>query len=137
MPPKVTPGRAVAVSPVALRMPAGAVIFGSNVSIWLGPPCRNRKMTDLSATSRRRLRGPRLAQQARQRQAAQGETADLEKRPPVETPIAVVDGQHLHAPFRIECATVTNIPRSLPRITAAINPPGEQFPPPASELLGL
>src|SRR5207302_3746981 len=45
-------GSLVATSPVALRMPMGAVILGSNVSVWLGPPCRNRKMTDLSVTSR-------------------------------------------------------------------------------------
>src|SRR6185437_4005293 len=25
---------------------AGAVILGSHVSVWLGPPCRKRKMTD-------------------------------------------------------------------------------------------
>ena len=29
----------------------GAVILGSNVSIWLGPPCRKRKMTDLSVSN--------------------------------------------------------------------------------------
>ena len=44
--PNVTPGSAVAISPVALRLPIGAVILGSNVSIWLGPPCRKRKTTD-------------------------------------------------------------------------------------------
>src|SRR5262245_43715348 len=44
--PKVMPGRLVFTSPVELRISAGAVIFGSNVSNWLGPPCMNRKMTD-------------------------------------------------------------------------------------------
>jgi catechol 2,3-dioxygenase-like lactoylglutathione lyase family enzyme len=29
-----------------------SVIFGSNVSIWLGPPCMNRKITDLSVIGR-------------------------------------------------------------------------------------
>ncbi len=48
--PNVTPGIAVLVSPVALRTSAGAVIFGSNVSNWLGPPWRNRNTTDLSVT---------------------------------------------------------------------------------------
>ncbi len=48
----MTPGSAVGISPVALRMPSGADIFGSNVSTWLGPPCRNRKMTDLSVNGR-------------------------------------------------------------------------------------
>src|SRR5436190_9597370 len=40
----------VLISPVALRISAGAVIFGSNVSYWLGPPCRNRNTTALSVT---------------------------------------------------------------------------------------
>jgi hypothetical protein len=38
VPPKATPGRAVRTSPVTLRMFDGAVILGTNVSIWLGPP---------------------------------------------------------------------------------------------------
>src|SRR5215472_5778632 len=50
VPPKVTPGRAVFVAPVVLRIPSGAVILGSNVSNWLGPPCMNNRMTDLSWT---------------------------------------------------------------------------------------
>src|SRR5262245_50710831 len=50
--PKVTPGRAVLISPVALRVPTGADILGSNVSVWLGPPCRKRKMTERSWTGR-------------------------------------------------------------------------------------
>jgi hypothetical protein len=50
LPPKVTPGSRVFISPVALRMPSGADIFGSKVSIWLGPPCRKRKMTEQSRT---------------------------------------------------------------------------------------
>ena len=41
------PGTLVGTSPVALRIPSGAVIFGSNVSNWLGPPWRNKKITDL------------------------------------------------------------------------------------------
>ena len=41
-------GSFVGTSPVELRISAGALIFGSNVSVWLGPPCRKRKMTDLS-----------------------------------------------------------------------------------------
>src|SRR5438034_8619687 len=48
--PKVTPGILVGISPVALRISAGADIFGSNVSNWLGPPWRNRKTTALSVT---------------------------------------------------------------------------------------
>src|SRR5262245_26213184 len=48
--PNVTPGMAVLISPVAERISAGAVIFGSNVSYWLGPPCRKRNTTDLSVT---------------------------------------------------------------------------------------
>ena len=48
---RLRPGRLVATSPVALRMPSGRSIFGSNVSNWLGPPCRNRKMTDLPVNS--------------------------------------------------------------------------------------
>src|SRR5262249_43687176 len=46
--PNVTPGIVVLISPVALRISAGAVIFGSKVSNWLGPPCRKRKTTALS-----------------------------------------------------------------------------------------
>src|SRR5436190_2018068 len=48
--PKVTPGIAVLISPVALRISAGAVILGSNVSNWLGPPWQKRNTTDLSVT---------------------------------------------------------------------------------------
>jgi hypothetical protein len=50
--PKVMPGMDVATSPVTLRIPSGAVILGSKVSIWLGPPCIIRKMTDLPVTGR-------------------------------------------------------------------------------------
>lgn len=50
VPPNVTPGMEVFSSPVAERISAGAVIFGSNVSIWLGPPWRKRKITDLSVS---------------------------------------------------------------------------------------
>ena len=51
VPPKVTPGIVVATSPVALRTPSGRSIFGSNVSIWLGPPCRKRKITDFPVST--------------------------------------------------------------------------------------
>src|SRR5471030_558886 len=54
VPPKVTPGMRVCTSPVALRVLAGAPIFGSNDSIWLGPPCRNRKITERSLSTGRR-----------------------------------------------------------------------------------
>ena len=50
--PNVTPGMLVAISPVADRMSAGADILGSKVSNWLGPPCRNRKMTDRPVSKR-------------------------------------------------------------------------------------
>src|SRR5438034_7311017 len=52
VPPNVIPGVLVATSPVALRTSAGACILGSKVSIWLGPPCMNRKMTALSVSNR-------------------------------------------------------------------------------------
>ena len=58
VPPNVTPGSVVSISPVTLRMPAGASILGSNVSVWLGPPCRNRKMTLLPVTGRSRSFAP-------------------------------------------------------------------------------
>ena len=50
--PKVIPGRDVAICPVTLRTPSGAVILGSNVSVWLGPPCIITKMTDLPVVAR-------------------------------------------------------------------------------------
>ena len=37
--PNVMPGIEVGISPVTERIPAGALIFGSNVSYWDGPPC--------------------------------------------------------------------------------------------------
>lgn len=45
--PNHTPGRLVSIAPRTVRIPSGASGFGSNVSNWLGPPCWNRKMTDL------------------------------------------------------------------------------------------
>src|SRR5262249_30176956 len=42
----------VATSPVALRTSTGADILGSNVSIWLGPPCIKRRTTALSVSGR-------------------------------------------------------------------------------------
>ena len=47
VPPKVTPGSLVAVSPNMLRYSTGAVIFGSNVSTCVGPPLSQIQMTDL------------------------------------------------------------------------------------------
>src|SRR5262245_56805056 len=44
------PGNVVSISPVVLRTPSRAVILGSNVSNWLGPPCWNRKITDRSVS---------------------------------------------------------------------------------------
>src|SRR5579862_1389257 len=44
--PYVTPGSDVWTSPVTLRIPDGAPILGSNVSVWGGPPCMNRNTTD-------------------------------------------------------------------------------------------
>ena len=67
---------AVVISPVALRISAGASIFGSNVSNWVGPPCRNRKMTLRSASGRRRGRG---REPGGQRQAAERQAADAEE----------------------------------------------------------
>ena len=49
--PKLTPGIEVFTAPVTLRRGSGASMFGSKVSIWLGPPHRNRKTTDLSRTN--------------------------------------------------------------------------------------
>ena len=48
VPPNVTPGIVVLISPVALRISRAASIFGSKVSNCDGPPCMKRKITDLS-----------------------------------------------------------------------------------------
>ena len=44
-------GSRVGISPVMLRISAGASIFGSKVSNWLGPPCMKRKITARSLTN--------------------------------------------------------------------------------------
>ncbi|GIT77698.1 MAG: hypothetical protein Ct9H300mP32_0800 [Verrucomicrobiota bacterium] len=46
--PNVIPGIVVGISPVIERMPAGALILGSNVSYCDGPPCWNKNTTHLS-----------------------------------------------------------------------------------------
>ena len=66
--------------------------LGSNVSRWLGPPAMNRKMTDLAlagrcgglAASGFAVAGPRLllAQQRRQRQAAEAAEGVAQKGTP-------------------------------------------------------
>src|SRR5262249_10561382 len=48
--PKSTPGIGVRTVSVTVRMPSGASGLGSKVSNWLGPPCWNRKITDLPLT---------------------------------------------------------------------------------------
>src|SRR5262245_15381051 len=63
--PKVIPGIAVGISPVTLRTPAGASILGSNVSIWPGLPCWQRKMTLLPVTGRAAALAPRACAASR------------------------------------------------------------------------
>src|SRR5438067_3370202 len=47
LPPSSTPGSTVFTDPVTLRYSAGADIFGSNVSTWVGPPPSHSQTTDV------------------------------------------------------------------------------------------
>ncbi len=68
--PNCTPGNAVSMAPTTLRNSAGASIFGSKVSMCVGPPPSQIQTTEVSLTrlSRAGRAGP-LAQQPGQSQA--------------------------------------------------------------------
>ena len=83
----------VCAMPVTVRMPSGASGLGSNVSNWLGPPCWNRKMTDLPVTRPGRCSAP-AGQQRRQRQPAQAQGADGEEAAAAEAGRRVGEGEH-------------------------------------------
>ena len=87
-------GQAVAISPVALRMPSGADILGSNVSNWLGPPCRNRKMTDLSLSGLLASAAGAGRQEMGQREAAQSQGADPQEIAAIAAGGPIVEGEH-------------------------------------------
>ena len=96
--PKVTPGIRVAISPVALRIPSGAVIFGSNVSIWLGPAVQEQEDDRLAREQAGQALGlcPQRGQVG-QRQppgADRGRAADPEERRAGVRTVAVDEGEH-------------------------------------------
>ena len=79
--------------------PRASAIFGSNVSNWLGPPWRNRKMTDLPVSSPGSLVGP--GSQGREVRQGQARRPDRDRprrsggtSPAAAVPVVVEEGEH-------------------------------------------
>ena len=112
------PSTFVSMAPNSPRMLEGASGFGSQMSMWLGPPWRKSRMTDLALPKplppakavHRRGGGVRVAERQglAEGDAEDAERADAEELPPGRAVAGVAglswDDEHVGAPLRLRAS---------------------------------